>query len=220
MEYIPGGATQNSVRVAQWVLRSPDATAYFGCIGADDFGKIMRDFATRDGVDVRHSSHALSRRRSAASSLTCTGPAATWAAQSRRAYQSQAAMGRCRSSVRTKKAVVGLHTHPLLYKILEGRLLGRNKRITCISQARTLQARYMVDEATPTGTCAVAIMGGERSLTANLGAANNYKVFFCPTGKPKCSFGLVTDNRLQKNRLQYEQDFELSSGILHATVRT
>jgi hypothetical protein len=34
----------------------------------------------------------------------------------------------------------------------------------------------MVDSSTPTGTCAAAILGGERSLVANLAAANNYKV--------------------------------------------
>ena len=39
-----------------------------------------------------------------------------------------------------------------------------------------LQAHYMVDESTPTGTCAACIVGGERSLVANLAAANNYKV--------------------------------------------
>ncbi len=38
-----------------------------------------------------------------------------------------------------------------------------------------VQAHYMVDEATPTGTCAACILGGERSLVANLAAANNYK---------------------------------------------
>jgi len=53
VEYIPGGATQNSVRVAQWVMRTPGSTAYFGCIGSDEYGKIMRDSASRDGVDVR-----------------------------------------------------------------------------------------------------------------------------------------------------------------------
>jgi len=39
-----------------------------------------------------------------------------------------------------------------------------------------VQAHYMVDESTPTGTCAACIVGGERSLVANLAAANNYKV--------------------------------------------
>jgi adenosine kinase len=33
----------------------------------------------------------------------------------------------------------------------------------------------MVDTSTPTGTCAVCIVGGERSLVANLAAANNFK---------------------------------------------
>ena len=39
-----------------------------------------------------------------------------------------------------------------------------------------MQVRYSVDPSTPTGTCAVCIVGGERSLVANLAAANNYKV--------------------------------------------
>ena len=34
----------------------------------------------------------------------------------------------------------------------------------------------MVDEDAPTGTCATCVMDGERSLVANLAAANNYKV--------------------------------------------
>lgn len=37
------------------------------------------------------------------------------------------------------------------------------------------QVQYHVDKSTPTGTCATAVMGGERSLVANLAAANNYK---------------------------------------------
>jgi hypothetical protein len=36
-------------------------------------------------------------------------------------------------------------------------------------------ARYAVDAGAPTGTCAVCIVGGERSLVANLAAANNFK---------------------------------------------
>merc|ERR1719161_2779276 len=34
---------------------------------------------------------------------------------------------------------------------------------------------YMVDKTVPTGTCAVCITGNDRSLVANLSAANNYK---------------------------------------------
>lgn len=53
VEYIPGGATQNSIRVAQWVLQSAGSTSYFGCIGSDDFGSKMRENATKDGINVR-----------------------------------------------------------------------------------------------------------------------------------------------------------------------
>ncbi|KAK9811523.1 hypothetical protein WJX72_005257 [[Myrmecia] bisecta] len=88
VEYIAGGATQNSIRIAQWMLQVPGATSYLGCVGEDEYGRRMRDTATKDGVNVQ----------------------------------------------------------------------------------------YMVDNSTPTGTCGVAIMGGERSLIANLAAANNYKV--------------------------------------------
>ena len=61
VEYIPGGATQNSIRVAQWVLQSPGATSYFGCIGSDDFGTKMRENATKDGVNVSHAQSQCSK---------------------------------------------------------------------------------------------------------------------------------------------------------------
>merc|ERR1719301_291562 len=38
-----------------------------------------------------------------------------------------------------------------------------------------VNALYMVDKSVPTGTCAVCITGNDRSLVANLSAANNYK---------------------------------------------
>eukprot|EP00208_Stichococcus_sp_RCC1054_P007592 CAMPEP_0206139236 /NCGR_PEP_ID=MMETSP1473-20131121/5085_1 /ASSEMBLY_ACC=CAM_ASM_001109 /TAXON_ID=1461547 /ORGANISM="Stichococcus sp, Strain RCC1054" /LENGTH=342 /DNA_ID=CAMNT_0053532933 /DNA_START=32 /DNA_END=1060 /DNA_ORIENTATION=+ len=85
--YVPGGATQNSIRVAQWLLKTPGSTSYFGSVGKDDFGEKMAAYAKKDGVD----------------------------------------------------------------------------------------ARYQVDESAPTGTCGVCVKDGERSLVANLGAANNYK---------------------------------------------
>ena len=34
VEYIAGGATQNSIRVTQWMLNAPKATAFIGCVGA------------------------------------------------------------------------------------------------------------------------------------------------------------------------------------------
>jgi adenosine kinase len=87
-EYIAGGATQNSIRVAQWMLSKKGATSYMGCVGDDDNAKKMKDACDKAGVN----------------------------------------------------------------------------------------AAYMVDKDTVTGTCAVCIMDKERSLVTNLAAANNYKV--------------------------------------------
>merc|ERR1719261_1262038 len=42
-----------------------------------------------------------------------------------------------------------------------------------------VNALYMVDKSVPTGTCAVCITGNDRSLVANLSAANNYKASHC-----------------------------------------
>jgi len=89
-QYIAGGATQNSIRVAQWIMTAngkTGETAYMGCVGTDGYGKQLEDCAAEDGVKVH----------------------------------------------------------------------------------------YMKDESTPTGTCAVLVKGGERSLIANLAAANNFK---------------------------------------------
>merc|ERR1719221_1545638 len=52
VQYIAGGATQNSIRVAQWMLQKPGATAYMGCIGKDAFGEKMKAACAKDGVTV------------------------------------------------------------------------------------------------------------------------------------------------------------------------
>lgn len=89
VEYIAGGATQNSIRVAQWMLGGPSnpATSYIGCVGKDEYANTLKAKASEGGTTVE----------------------------------------------------------------------------------------YLVDEATPTGTCAVLITGQNRSLVANISAANNYK---------------------------------------------
>jgi adenosine kinase len=91
VQYIAGGATQNTIRVAQWMLQEAGATAYMGCIGGDANGEQLKTACAKDGVN----------------------------------------------------------------------------------------ALYMVDPKTPTGTCATLITGIERSLCTNLSAANNYKAEHC-----------------------------------------
>ena len=48
-----------------------------------------------------------------------------------------------------------------------------------------VQVQYLVDESTATGTCGTCIMKGDRSLVANLAAANNYKVQLPPLASSK-----------------------------------
>jgi len=98
VQYIAGGATQNSMRVAQWMLKEKKGkVAFMGCVGDDKYGKQLEECASADGVTVH----------------------------------------------------------------------------------------YMKDEATPTGTCAALILGGERALVANLAAANNFKDTHLATEKAK-----------------------------------
>jgi len=54
VEYIAGGATQNSTRVAQWILGKPNVTAYMGCVGDDDNRRILEEKAKEAGVNVKY----------------------------------------------------------------------------------------------------------------------------------------------------------------------
>ena len=48
--YAPGGATQNSIRVAQWMMGAQGATAFVGAIGKGDaFGDQLEKAARADG---------------------------------------------------------------------------------------------------------------------------------------------------------------------------
>eukprot|EP01097_Dermamoeba_algensis_P000425 TRINITY_DN1147_c0_g1_i1.p1 TRINITY_DN1147_c0_g1~~TRINITY_DN1147_c0_g1_i1.p1 ORF type:complete len:341 (+),score=104.08 TRINITY_DN1147_c0_g1_i1:111-1133(+) len=99
VEYIAGGAAQNTIRAAQWMLQVPKATTYVGCIGKDQFGEELKKAAVGDGVTVQ----------------------------------------------------------------------------------------YQIDEDTPTGTCAVLITDKERSLVANLGAAQKFKDSFLSSPEVQAS---------------------------------
>ena len=54
MQYIAGGAGQNSIRVAQWMLKVPGATAYLGAVGVDNYGDVLEKCAIEDGVLVNY----------------------------------------------------------------------------------------------------------------------------------------------------------------------
>jgi len=57
VQYIPGGSTLNSVRVAQWVLNNmagaESSTAYISSInGGDNYGQTMKEALTSEGVSA------------------------------------------------------------------------------------------------------------------------------------------------------------------------
>ena len=43
VDYIPGGATQNTIRIAQTLLQSklPNSCAFIGCVGKDSYAEQM-----------------------------------------------------------------------------------------------------------------------------------------------------------------------------------
>ena len=49
---IASGNAQNSSRVTQWMVKSPGATSYMGCIGRDDFGDTLKHCISADGVNT------------------------------------------------------------------------------------------------------------------------------------------------------------------------
>jgi adenosine kinase len=54
VQYIAGGATQNSIRVAQWMMQKLGATAYMGCIGSDANGTTLKQACVKDGVNAQY----------------------------------------------------------------------------------------------------------------------------------------------------------------------
>ncbi len=49
-DLIAGGATQNSIRVAQWMLQTPKATMFLGSVGKDKFADDLSKACEKDGV--------------------------------------------------------------------------------------------------------------------------------------------------------------------------
>jgi adenosine kinase len=56
VEYIAGGDVLNSIRVAQWLLDTPESTTYFGAVGTDDNSKQLERCTKADRV-VAHFDH-------------------------------------------------------------------------------------------------------------------------------------------------------------------
>jgi len=60
VSYSPGGATQNSIRVAQWYLNQKESggqkevTSFVGCIGKDTFGEKLQACMKKEGIRTNY----------------------------------------------------------------------------------------------------------------------------------------------------------------------
>uniref|UniRef100_A0A8C9ZU62 Adenosine kinase n=1 Tax=Sander lucioperca TaxID=283035 RepID=A0A8C9ZU62_SANLU len=55
VEYHAGGATQNSIKIAQWMIQEPhNVGTFFGCIGKDKFGGILKQKSEEAHIDARY----------------------------------------------------------------------------------------------------------------------------------------------------------------------
>lgn len=52
IDYIPGGAGQNALRTASWILKHPNVATFMGCIGNDHNADIMKKKASEVGLNV------------------------------------------------------------------------------------------------------------------------------------------------------------------------
>jgi adenosine kinase len=52
--YVAGGSTQNTMRVAQWMLGEQPSTVMIGCVGTDANAAILRKAAEKNGVKVAY----------------------------------------------------------------------------------------------------------------------------------------------------------------------
>jgi len=54
VEYIAGGATQNTMRVAQWIMGKSNPTYFFGSVGEDDYCSKLEKKSEEAGVCVKY----------------------------------------------------------------------------------------------------------------------------------------------------------------------
>ncbi|XP_076459767.1 uncharacterized protein LOC143292942 isoform X2 [Babylonia areolata] len=71
VEFIPGGATLNTMRAVQWLLQKPKSTTYFGCINKDKNGDIIKQKCEEAGVNVQF--QYTDKERTGTCGVICTG---------------------------------------------------------------------------------------------------------------------------------------------------
>eukprot|EP00121_Abeoforma_whisleri_P004872 Awhi_evm1s4411 len=53
-EFIPGGATQNAIRIANWILSGKKATSFIGCVGKDKYSDEMIAICDKEGINASY----------------------------------------------------------------------------------------------------------------------------------------------------------------------
>jgi len=69
VEYVAGGATQNALRVAQWIFGKPNIATFMGCIGNDEYGKILEENARSVGLNTVYQRHPTEKTGTCAALL-------------------------------------------------------------------------------------------------------------------------------------------------------
>jgi adenosine kinase len=54
VKFIPGGATQNTLRVFQWIVKEPRRSVFFGAVGKDQYSEKLSEEVSKAGVDARY----------------------------------------------------------------------------------------------------------------------------------------------------------------------
>ena len=54
VEYLVGGATQNTIRTVQWFSQKPGVTSYVGCVGIDGNADKLKEIMDKEGIVVHY----------------------------------------------------------------------------------------------------------------------------------------------------------------------
>ncbi|XP_046567416.1 adenosine kinase-like isoform X2 [Haliotis rubra] len=71
VDFVPGGATLNALRVAQWLIGKPNSVTFFGCVSKDKYGDILQQKAQEAGVNVRF--QYTDKEPTGTCAVVCTG---------------------------------------------------------------------------------------------------------------------------------------------------
>ncbi|CAF0987026.1 unnamed protein product [Adineta steineri] len=62
-QFVAGGATQNSIRAATWLLQQANSCVYMGCVGQDKYHQLLHDAASKAGLILSYQVHTDSEER-------------------------------------------------------------------------------------------------------------------------------------------------------------